>query len=349
MIKSAIIVGQGLAGTLLSWFLQKEKVKVYVVDQGLEESASHIAAGIINPITGRRVALSWNIDRLLPFARSTYRDLEDFLGDEFMQELPVDALFDQPEVLEQWEVRREQEEYRDWVTEIGVSGPPHKSFRAELGYARCAPAMQVNLPKLLLAWRKHLSTQHLLSEESFDYSKLMEDRNGWSYRSQHADVVFFAEGIGARHNPWFSELPVRPNRGQRLLIKATGLNRDAVRRKGGLCCPMPEGHFWLGSTHEWHAEESGTTPEGLDILKEKAAGMLNTDWTVLDHSAGIRPTSKDRRPFVGKHPGYPGLAILNGLGTKGTSLGPYYANILVRHLIYGEDIPDPVRLDRFVS
>ena len=349
MIKSAIIVGQGLAGTLLSWFLLKEEVRVHVVDPGLEESASRMAAGIINPITGRRVALSWNIERLLPFARSTYRELEAFLEVEFMQELPVDALFDQPEVLEQWKTRSQQEDFKNWITEIGESGSPDKSFKSELGYARCAPALQVNLPRLLLAWRKHLSTQGLLSEEAFDYSRLTVADAGWCYGSKTADAVFFAEGIGIRKNPWFNQLPVRPNRGQRLLIEAPALNRDAVRRKGGLCCPMPEGHFWLGSTHEWQAEESGTTPEGLATLREKAKGMLNTDWTVLDHSGGIRPTSKDRRPIVGKHPQHPGLLVLNGLGTKGTSLGPYYANILVRHLLYGEDIPEPVRLDRFIS
>src|SRR4029079_6360252 len=59
-----IIVGQGISGTMLSWFLQKENKSFIVFDEVREHSASRVAAGIINPVTGRRYAYTWMIDEV---------------------------------------------------------------------------------------------------------------------------------------------------------------------------------------------------------------------------------------------------------------------------------------------
>ena len=48
-----LIIGQGLAGSLLAWELIQRRCSVVVVDNG-NENASQIAAGLINPITGMR-------------------------------------------------------------------------------------------------------------------------------------------------------------------------------------------------------------------------------------------------------------------------------------------------------
>jgi len=40
----------------------------------------------------------------------------------------------------------------------------------------------------------------------------------------------------------------------------------------------------------------------------------------------------ERRPFVGFHPLYPSVGILNGMGTKGCSLAPYFSQQLVNHI-----------------
>jgi len=50
--KDFILVGQGLAGTLLAHFLKAAGQRILVIDQPNENTASQIAAGIINPVTG---------------------------------------------------------------------------------------------------------------------------------------------------------------------------------------------------------------------------------------------------------------------------------------------------------
>jgi glycine/D-amino acid oxidase-like deaminating enzyme len=78
--KDFLIVGQGLAGTLLSHFLLAENQRIAVIDQPEQGAASVVAAGVMNPVTGRRIARSWRYDEFFPFAKKTYCELEQLLG-----------------------------------------------------------------------------------------------------------------------------------------------------------------------------------------------------------------------------------------------------------------------------
>ena len=68
MITDYLIIGQGLAGSLLAWELIQRDCKVVIIDNG-KENASQVAAGLINPITGMRFVKSADVDTLLPAAK----------------------------------------------------------------------------------------------------------------------------------------------------------------------------------------------------------------------------------------------------------------------------------------
>jgi 2-polyprenyl-6-methoxyphenol hydroxylase-like FAD-dependent oxidoreductase len=72
-MEEVLIVGQGLAGTLLSWWLHKAGIPFKVIDQQDPNSASARAAGLINPVTGRRLVTTWMIDELMSFASGAYK------------------------------------------------------------------------------------------------------------------------------------------------------------------------------------------------------------------------------------------------------------------------------------
>ncbi len=68
-----LIIGQGISGTFLSYYLKKEKQSFLVIDDNFKNAPSKIAAGIINPVTGRRLVTVWMVDEILPFAWKAYR------------------------------------------------------------------------------------------------------------------------------------------------------------------------------------------------------------------------------------------------------------------------------------
>ena len=55
----------------------------------------------------------------------------------------------------------------------------------------------------------------------------------------------------------------------------------------------------------------------------------------------------ERRPFVGFHPTHKNMGILNGMGTKGCSLAPYFAKELAEHIINNKSINPLADVQRF--
>src|SRR5688572_9117860 len=67
-----LIIGQGISGTWLSYYLQKEGRSFLVIDNNDRNAASRLAAGIINPVTGRRHVKVWMAEEIIPFAQEAY-------------------------------------------------------------------------------------------------------------------------------------------------------------------------------------------------------------------------------------------------------------------------------------
>jgi glycine/D-amino acid oxidase-like deaminating enzyme len=103
----------------------------------------------------------------------------------------------------------------------------------------------------------------------------------------------------------------------------------------------------VGSSFEWNFENDQPTAQ----FRQRAEIALN-DWLkhpfkIHDHLASIRPATLERRPFVGFHPTQKNVGILNGMGTKGCSLAPYFANQLTQHLVYGQPLLPQADIMRF--
>jgi glycine/D-amino acid oxidase-like deaminating enzyme len=61
-----LIVGQGLAGTWLSYYLSQQGISFVIINSASQASASKVASGVINPVTGRRMVQTWIIEEVLP-------------------------------------------------------------------------------------------------------------------------------------------------------------------------------------------------------------------------------------------------------------------------------------------
>ncbi|MGI9256913.1 MAG: NAD(P)/FAD-dependent oxidoreductase [Salinispira sp.] len=75
-----LIVGQGIAGTMLAWALMRRGCarNFLLVDAGLEYSSSLVSTAVLNPVVFKRMTLSWGSDLVVP-AWNIYEELETFL------------------------------------------------------------------------------------------------------------------------------------------------------------------------------------------------------------------------------------------------------------------------------
>ncbi|HEX6890914.1 MAG TPA: FAD-dependent oxidoreductase, partial [Chryseolinea sp.] len=84
-----IILGHGLAGASIAVQLLKHGKKILVIDKPSPTTASRVAAGLFNPITGRKMVKSWLADKLFPFLHQYYREVETLTACKFFYPMPV--------------------------------------------------------------------------------------------------------------------------------------------------------------------------------------------------------------------------------------------------------------------
>ena len=345
MIKTEfLIVGQGITGTFLSWYLDQLKRSFIVIDHFDPSSSSQVAAGIINPVTGRRIVKTWMIDELLPFALNAYKEIGQHLGINTISRKTIIDFFPSGQMLNAFTERSHQDDYLKLSTDASAFT---EQFNYDFGFGEIEHGYLVNLKELLLSWRVQLKKNNLLIENKFDESLLEVHENNVEYKDVYADKIIFCNGIYSSTNKFFRNLPFALNKGEALIIHSDNISEKYIYKKGITLAPIGNNLFWTGSSHEWNFTDNLPSENFLEKTTILISQWLKQPFEVVNHIAAIRPATVERRPFAGMHPHYPSVGILNGMGTKGCSLSPYFAHHLVCHLTKNTPILPEADIKRF--
>lgn len=341
-----LIIGQGIAGTFLSWYLQKEGKTFLVIDNNDTNASSRLAAGVINPVTGRRLVTVWMADELFPFAWKAYTDIGHELGIAAITHKNIIDFFPNPFMRESFLQKIQTGD--PYVHAYPEQNHFNPFFNYELGCGEIRPVYIASPDQLLPAWRQELTRKSQLLEETFDISELQVQPGGIRYKDISAQKIIFCDGAAGADNPFFKQLPFAPNKGEALLAEIPGLPDQHVYKKSMTIVPMAQKDiFWIGASYLWDFTDAGPTEEFRQKTEQVLKEWLKIPFTIIEHRAGLRPATLERRPFVGFHPVHPAVGILNGMGTKGYSLAPFFAQQLVNHLCYGEPIRPDADTARF--
>ncbi len=342
-----LIVGQGLAGSLFSHFLEKEGKDYIIIDQPDDTIASAVAAGIMNPFTGRKFVKSWMMDDLFPFAISTYRELEIKFNDRFFFPLNIIRTFSDNAQENEWLIRSDNPSYQKYIVEPPTLSQLENKVKTSPAFAEFSHGGRMDIPKLVASFRKYFTVKNAIFEDVFDYSLLQYEKNNIRYKNITSKNIIFCEGWKARHNPFFNHLPHEGAKGELLIVKIPGANFDKIIKTKHFIVPLGEDLYWVGATHQRSAFDGSRSPERKKLLEDWLSQTLNIPFEIVAHKTGIRPTSKDRRPLLGEHPEYEGFYIFNGLGGKGASLGPYWAKKLVDAIINNTTLQREASIERY--
>lgn len=342
-----LIVGQGIAGSLLSWFLQKAGKKNLVIDNYHLSNASRVASGVTNPVTGRRFVKTWMAEELLPFANETYTELEKVLNETFFQPLPILRLFDSIKSQNDWSARTSQPGYTQFLQNQTVINLPKEKIKNDFGAFEITGGTRLDSEKFLTAYRNFLSTHKQILEEQFSFDELEVTASCVQYKSHVANKIIFCDGAQAIRNPYFKFLPFQLAKGECLILHIENFSADKMISSEAFVMPMGDDLYYVGSTHDWHFHNDQPSEVGKQELLANLGAFIKTPYKVVNHRAAIRPTVQDRRPFIGFHPEHKAVGIFNGLGTKGISLAPYFANHFAQHLTQNTVLLPEVDIKRF--
>lgn len=323
-----LIVGQGLAGTLLGHACEQAGIAFDIVDAGHAGAASRVGAGIINPITGQRIVKSWGIDELRPLAWKTYRGLESVLGVPLMREMRVRRGF------------RDDAERRVFA---------EKTVRGELApYAGASDvegfwiegALRVDTAALITAARVRWLAMGRLREVRAGIAEAL---------AQYETVIACTGADGDGGRAWAGVSCARAT-GEILRVAVDGLAPDVILNRGHWVLPTASGEARVGATYtRGEVKEADVHSARVELARSAGELLAGQTFTVTAQESGVRVTAPDRQPLAGRDPHEPRLGVINGLGSKGALLAPWLARQWAWHLATGEAFDPAVSPGRFLK
>jgi glycine/D-amino acid oxidase-like deaminating enzyme len=329
METDVIIVGQGLAGSVLAWELLEQGVEVLVVDDQHATAASRVAAGLANPVTGKRLTLAPGAGDLLRTAHQRYRSLERMIGRPLWTPRPIRRLVSGEQEHRQWRKRAGNPDYAPFLGDWAAPGSLGEGLPDAQGSFAIRGAGRLAVPALLEGVAAALAARGRLLRAPLDPEQVVPTGAGVRWGRLKAQRAVFCEGYRVLENPWFAHLGWRPARGELLRVALPDGGPHRPLHAGHWLLPDGGCRFRFGATYDHaHALATGPTEPGRAELLTALAGIwppAQERVEVRGQGAGVRPGSTDGRPVMGVHPEYPQLALFNGFGSKGSLLVPAHA------------------------
>lgn len=330
-----LIIGQGLAGSLLAWELIQRGCKVVIVDND-RENASQVAAGLINPITGMRFVKSADVDTFLPTAKHRYSQLADFFQQEFYIDKPMLRFFRSDSELKNAAKRLKTPDYQAYLGDMQPPGKTINNLSIPFGFLEQKQTGYLLSRPLLSCLKAFFIAQDCYRQAGFDYRDVQLQQS-LHWQDLAPKQMIFCEGYQATQNPWFAWLPFQPAKGEILTLEYQTELPDKILNYGNWLIPLNARQIRIGATFDRENLDTQATEQGknhlLNTLSQVAPDLAHT--TLINHQANIRPCTQDRLPFIGRHPQHNKIAIFNGFGAKGSLQIPWYTQHFADALLNG--------------
>ncbi len=338
-----LIVGGGISGMMLGWHFYRRGIPFHILDQGYRQASSYRAAGLINPVTGRRFVKSWMYDRLEAYLIRSYTEISEYLGIEVLNRVAFLRDFSSPLEENIWLGKCGQPEYAPYISYRRNIEVPHSVFRRGklVGITR---GWRVNSPVLLDGLHERWRSEGMVFSGRWEqeiWGDIPIELEGRTY-----DTLIFATGAAFPLVEEWKQLPLIPNGGEYFILRIEALDTGYLLKRKEVLVPLGNHRYWFGATYDWEGKIRKPSVQGGKYLREALEALIDCRYEMVTHEVGIRPTVKNRRPLIGSSSRHPSVHLFTGFGTKGFSLTPYWANEFVEHLYGGKPLDASVDLRR---
>ena len=340
-----LIVGSGIAGISFAEYAKSNNKSILVFDDNSQPS-SRVAGGMYNPVILKRFSEVWQAEQQLEVLDTFYQKLELKLHIKVDYKIPILRKFFSVEEQNNWFTASDNKMLAPFLS-LDLVKTKYQGINSPFDYGEVLQTGYVDTKLLLAAYKKYLLENNLSLQETFDYQSIQFHDDFIEYKQLKAKHIIFAEGFGLHANPYFNYLPLDGTKGELFIIKAPQLNLDVIINTSVFILPLGNDLFKVGATYNWQDKTNIPTEDGKKELLDRIHEILDCEFEILDHFAGVRPTVRDRKPLIGTHPKFPQLHLLNGLGTRGVMLGPSMAIELFDSIEHQKPLDKAIDIKRY--
>jgi glycine oxidase len=343
-----VVVGGGVIGLATALLARRSGMSVRVVDAGIAGAASTVAAGLLAPSLGRLepaaasafVRARDRYDGFLDLIREASGDNDLRLGRGIL-EIPEENGAAVNEAGDPDALAMDSAEIARQFPDLAAG--PNGVMHSKDGW--------IDPVRLIAALRKALESEPIADdvieiETMAGDVRLLTRGQRWI----HCDRVVIAAGAWTQMIKGIAKIPIRPAKGEVLVLETTHALEHAVASGGAYIVPRGDS-IVVGSTFVLDRDDHVPTVVGQATLMAYANRLIpravararsQTGW------AGVRPITPDRLPIIDSDPLDPRITYACGHGKNGLLLAGLTAE-LVLDLLSGNrlDPASPFRLSRF--
>lgn len=284
-----------------------------------------------NPVTGRRMNLTWMAREIFPLLTEFYFELEELLGTKFYYPKPLFRIFDTTETQNDWLGRGASGAYMPFAGSHSFAVVNNEGIINPFGGMMVSGGGYLDTRTFLEASRKRFLALNYLTETT-DFIDVNEITD--------AEFIVFCNGYASSGIPFFDEQPHQLVKGELLTVNMKGVSKEYILVGQRIFVVPVQGDVYrVAATYNWDLKPGITKVAEEELLSSLQRIVQTSEIEVIKHEWGIRPATAHRRPFIGPHPQNPQWIYFNGFGSKGVSLIPYFSAKLADYLTTGVELP----------
>ena len=358
------ILGAGLAGLSLADSLQQKDLAVCVIEKDeIGSGASGTPGGLVNPATGRRATKSWkaeacyeaiteNLEKVSSYSVSPYFRNNGVLRPAITSKMAG-------KMRERYEETTWREGWCHWLTADEIK-ERHPGITCIEGGLWLPVGISVDSGAYLKALGSYLRDKGVQIITSLEPNPEYVPPN-WEIRhNDHhikAENLVYASGFGTLSVDYWKELNFHPIKGQvaTFRFETDEFNFDHSISSLGYIANLTgkkEKTFIQGSTYEHDFDDLSPSQFGKDYLRKRlrrTLPKLEEDSRIIDQWSGVRVSTPNRKPVLGRHPELKNLHLFAGLGSKGLLYGKFLADHYTDHLLNGTQLYEEISIRRMLQ
>lgn len=368
-ITDVVIVGGGVIGNAIAYFLRKAHVDVVLLEQGaIGGQSSSAAAGLLAPLgplagpgpfADLLLASFWQFASLIPELEAESGLHVGYAQTGALRVVRnakrVDHLRQRMEswrstgLRVQWLDGNQAREYEPALT-MDVCAAVYAPDEAQIDAARLVQAFALAAQKLGAHVYDHTEVSELLCENKTVVG--VKTSHGTTYACKQ--VVLAAGAWSAQLCAQLNiSLPVQPIHGQMISMQQPQIPmRHIIFGDATYVFPRAQ-QVLIGATKEDEGFKVAVTQKGISRLHTTALRLVPTlSACNIERSwAGLRPGTPDRSPIFGPLPGWENIILATGHNGIGVLLSPASGQCIAQYIVSGQlpSLVRPFTLERFIT
>lgn len=336
-----IIVGGGFAGIFFAHQLLKHH-KSFILFHNNRASGSHISAGVCNPVILKRFSAFWKSSEQLEYLVKFFSEIEKYLGKNYLINEPVARIFHDEEEKKQWCKNSQKADLKAYLNNDFIR---LKTVENPFGAGIVRRSCRINVKAFFADFFHYLDTGGYLFEEDFEYDKINAEKS--CYKDFEFKNIVFCEGVFLKHNPFFNDIPMQPNKGHCFEVEVNDSVEPYIIKKKHFLFSLDENLYYYGGTYDRFDLTNEINEKSVLELDSGLKEFYKNSFKIKKINTAFRATVADRKPILGRHPHYSNFYIFNGLGARGVLNGSYFSRKIFNFIENNIRLDSEVDVGRF--